>query len=138
MTKKLAAFIMAVCILLGCLTVSASAAVTNNSDVSVMAVYYRTASVTLTISSDTARLSGSVVGYKETTTKTSVHLYLQKYSNGKWSNIADWSSTKNASSCMLSKTKALSRGKYRAKAVCKAYAGTKSETITKYSNVRTN
>ena len=137
MTKKSIVFILVACIVMACFSNSASAAVIEP-DIEPMATYYRSAYAKIDISdSGTATIKGSITGYAGTTTKTSVHLYLQKYKNGQWINVADWPNTNNASSCTLSKSKAVAKGKYRAKAICTAYAGTKYERVTKYSNSKT-
>ena len=137
MTKKFIVFIFTACIALTCFTCSVSATVSDPNIVP-MSTYYRSAYSKNDISTNgTVTIKGSITGYRGTTTKTSVHLYLQKYTNKQWSNVANWTLTTNSSSCALSKSKTVSKGKYRSKAVCTAYAGTKSEKITKYSTAIT-
>ena len=126
MTKKFIVFIFTACIALTCFTCSVSATVSDPNIVP-MSTYYRSAYSKIDISTNgTVTIKGSITGYRGTTTKTSVHLYL-----------ANWTLTTNSSSCALSKSKTVSKGKYRSKAVCTAYAGTKSEKITKYSTAIT-
>lgn len=132
--RKAIVFAIVACIGMVCITGMASAAV-NEPDVKPMATCYRSAYAKIGITDNgTATVKGSITGYAGTTTKTSVHLYLQKYKNEKWTAVADWTSTQNASSCTLSKSKSVAKGKYRVKVVCKAYMGTKCETVTKYSS----
>lgn len=126
-----AAFILGICTLM-----PASAAVIDDPGNSTMASNYSNATAGLSISdSGTASASGNVSGKAGHTTKISIHLYLQKYSNGRWTSVADWSGSKEGISYMLKKTKSVSKGyRYRAKAVCRAYAGSDSEKVTRYSS----
>ena len=70
-------------------------------------------------------------GIHGVTTKVTIHLYLQQYSNGRWVNYDDWLETNEGISCTVSKT--VTGYKYRAKASCYAYAGSDYEHIVKYS-----
>ena len=80
-------------------------------------------------------MKGSITGISGKTTKLSCHLYLQRYQNSKWSSIEDWSGSKSANSYILKKTKTVTEGyKYRTKAVFRAYAGSNSEKVTRYSS----
>jgi hypothetical protein len=99
-------------------------------------LYYKSASASLSISSSgTASLTGKITGYAGTTTKTTVHLYLQKYEDGDWVDVDDWILSNDAASTTLSETKSsLARGKYRAKASCYAYSGSDYERVIKYSS----
>lgn len=113
-------------------TAFAYAAVSDN--VSIMAENYRSVSVDLSISSETATVKGSLTGIVGTTTKATVHLYLQQYKDGEWINCEDWIESKDGANCTVTKTMSVAKGyKYRAKASCYAYAGSKSEHVTKYS-----
>lgn len=136
MLKRFAVILTAVLMLSICMLVPASAAVIDDPEASPMASNYNTASASLSISdSGTASVSGNVSGKAGRTTKISIHLYLQKYSNGKWTSVADWFGSKEATSYLLKKTKSVSKGyKYRTKAVCRAYAGSNSEKVTRYSS----
>lgn len=131
--KLLAA--MLICLLCILAVAPVYAAVPDGPDASVMALYYRSANADLTISSSgTATATGKVTGVIGTTTKTTVHLYLQQYKNGAWVDIGDWLDSGETASRTLTKTQTVEKGyKYRAKASCYAYAGTKSEHVTKYS-----
>ena len=136
MLKKFTAIFAAAFILGICTMLPASAAVIDDPEDSPMASNYNTASASLSISdSGTASASGNVSGKAGRTTKISIHLYLQKYSNDKWTSVADWSGSKEATSYRLKKTKSVSKGyRYRTKAVCRAYAGSNSEKVTRYSS----
>lgn len=69
------------------------------------------------------------------TTKTTVHLYLQKYEDGEWVDIADWISSNNSVNTTLVKTKSVDKGyTYRAKASCYAYSGSAYENVVRYSS----
>ena len=104
-------------------------------EISLMALNYDRAYAALSISAHgTATASGRIVGIPGKTTKVSIHLYLQKYSSGKWTSVADWTGSKAASSYTLKKTKNVAKGhEYRTKAVCTVYAGSSAEKTTKYS-----
>lgn len=114
-------------------TTFAYAAVSDN--VSVMAENYRSAGVDLSISSGTATVKGSLTGIVGTTTTATVHLYLQQYNDGEWTNYEDWLESKDGANCTVTKTISVAKGyKYRAKASCYAYVGSKSEHVTRYSS----
>lgn len=100
-----------------------------------MALYYRSASATLGISSNgVAEVRGDIKGIIGTTTKTTVHLYLQQYENGDWVDVDDWLDSDETVNRTLTKQVTVEKGfKYRAKASCYAYSGTKCEHVTKYS-----
>lgn len=103
-------------------------------DISIMADNYNTASAKLSISNGTATASGTLTGTRGVTTKATVHLYLQQYNNGEWTDYEDWLESNDGKDCTVSKTISVPKGyKYRAKASCYAYAGTKCEHVTKYS-----
>lgn len=103
-------------------------------DAEAYATNYLLASAGRSISGGTAAASAKITGKVGKTTKTSVHMYLQQYKGGKWTNVADWASSGNTVSRSISKTKSVTKGyKYRTKAVCYAYAGSSSEKVTKYS-----
>ena len=136
MKRKIKFTIAIFCIaMLGTCT-AAFAAINNESTYDVCAVNYTSASASISIYGKTATCSGKIWGTTGKTTKTSVHLYLQKYKNGTWINVANWRSSGNTVNRTISKTKNISKGyKYRSKAVCYAYAGSKSEKVTKYSSI---
>lgn len=109
-------------------------AVSSTPDIELMAENYSSASATISLSGNTAEVTGKIVGRAGKTTKTSIHLYLQQYKNGSWVNVDDWTSTGATVARQLSKTKTVTKGyKYRAKAVCAAYVGSDKESVTKYS-----
>ena len=86
------------------------------------------------IASGEANISATVTGKAGKTTKVTIHLYLQQYKNGKWTDYDDWLESKNGTSLTVSKTVTVPTGyKYRAKASCYAYAGNNCEHVIKYS-----
>lgn len=110
-------------------------AATNVASAEIMVNNYVTAIAHISINGNTANVSGKITGVLGKTTKTSIHLYLQQYKNGSWVNIDDWTSSGNTASRSISKTRIVTKGyKYRAKAVCSAYAGNDKEIVTKYSS----
>ena len=108
-------------------------------EIGLMAEYHSAASATLSISSSgVATAKGSIVGILGTTTKTTVHLYLQRYEDGEWVDVDDWILSQNTVSSTLTETKSVDKGyKYRAKASCYAYSGSDYERVIKYSSEMT-
>ena len=108
----------------------------SESGIELMAEYHSAASATLSISSSgVATAKGSIIGILGTTTKTTVHLYLQRYEDGEWVDVDDWTLSQNTVSTTLAETKSVDRGyKYRAKASCYAYSGSDYERVIKYSS----
>lgn len=100
------------------------------------AKYYSSALANISLNGETVTAVGKVVGNKSTT-KITIKLYLQKKSNGSWSNVASWSGTKAGKDYKLQKAKAVSKGTYRTKASCTVYSGNNSEHVTKYSGSMT-
>lgn len=98
---------------------------------------YVTASAELSISNTTATCRGTVKGTAGKTTKTSIHLYLQRYANGVWTDIDDWISEGYTVDRRITKTKTVSKGyQYRTKIDCSIYVGSKCEKVTKYSDLK--
>lgn len=125
---------LTVCLVLLLTAQVAFGAVSSTPDIELMAENYSSASATISLSGNTAEVTGKIIGRAGKTTKTSIHLYLQQYKNGSWVNVDDWTSTGDTVARQLSKTKTVTKGyKYRAKAVCAAYVGSNKETVTKYS-----
>lgn len=85
--------------------------------------------ISLSLSDGVAKCSASVTGYSSNTYSVSIYMYLQKYSNGTWSNIASWSDSADDYTLSIYKTKTVSSGRYRLKA--SYYA--QNENIVKYS-----
>lgn len=132
--KKTLTVCLLLCLLLIVMIMPAYAAV-DEPDADVMALYHHDANAKIDISSDgNAEATGKIVGIIGTTTKTTVHLYLQQYKGDKWVDVDDWLSSGETVNRTLVKQKSVEKGyKYRAKASCYAYAGTKDEHVTKYS-----
>lgn len=125
-------------VMIGMLSIPVYAADVGDPEFNIQSAYYNNAIASISISgSGTASCSASVTGKRGITTKITVKLYLQKYSNGKWTTAKQWSGSKKGTSYTLSKTASVSKGKYRTKAVCKIYSGNNSESITKYSGAKT-
>lgn len=134
MKKNLLVLCMLVCLLV---TVSAPAyAAMPEINIEPMAEYHFSSKASLTISSNgVAESTGKIVGLTGVTTKTTVHLYLQRYEDGEWVNVADWISSNEAVNTTLVKSKAVDKGfTYRAKASCYAYCGSDYEHVIRYSS----
>ena len=138
MKLKLKRKLTAVCMMAVLLVITAVPvyAALPESGIELMAEYHSAANATLSISSSgVATAKGSIIGILGTTTKTTVHLYLQRYEDGEWVDVDDWLLSQNAVSTTLTETKSVDRGyKYRAKASCYAYSGSDYERVIKYSS----
>ena len=104
--------------------------------ISVCAEYAAECDVTLSISNGNAKIHAYVSG-NAGVSKIHAKVVLQKYSGGNWSAVKTYENTVETSLYSLSKTKAVSKGKYRVKAVFTLYKGEKSEKVTKYSKTVT-
>ena len=131
MNRTITALLVACVLLFSSISV-ASAAIFGS--VAPMAENYLDAEARLKIVSGTATVSGNMNGKMGITTKVTIHLYLQQYKNGKWTDYDDWLESKNGTGLTVSKTVTVPTGyKYRAKASCYAYAGNNCEHVVKYS-----
>ena len=134
---KLKRNLIAVCMMAVLLVITAvpAYAAFPDDEIGLMAEYYSSAKASLTISSSgKAEVTGKIVGILGTTTKTTVHLYLQRYEDGEWVDVGDWILSQNTVSTTLTETKSVDKGyKYRAKASCYAYSGSDYERVIKYS-----
>ena len=135
---KLKRNLIAVCMMAVLLVITAvpAYAAFPDDEIGFMAEYYLSESASLTISSSgVATSTGKITGKVGTTTKTTVHLYLQRYENGEWVDVDDWILSQNTVSTTLTETKSVGRGyKYRAKASCYAYSGSDYERVIRYSS----
>ena len=130
--KRTITALLVACVLLFSSISVASAAIFGS--VAPMAENYLDAEARLKIVSRTATVSGNMNGKMGITTKVTIHLYLQQYKNGKWTDYDDWLESKNGTGLTVSKTVTVPTGyKYRAKASCYAYAGNNCEHVVKYS-----
>ena len=100
--------------------------------ISVCAVYTEKLEVVLSISNEKAKIWAMVSG-GASVSKIHAKLVLQKYSSGNWGKVKTYEDTVSASSYSTSRSKTVSRGKYRVKAVFTLYKGKKSEKVTRYS-----
>ena len=85
--------LLVACVLLFSSISVASAAIFGS--VAPMAENYLDAEARLKIVSGTATVSGNMNGKMGITTKVTIHLYLQQYKNGKWTDYDDWLESKN-------------------------------------------
>ena len=134
--KKLLAIAMMVSLLFTLAIMPAQAAVVPEPDAELMALYYRNAGATLSISaSGNATCTGKIEGIEGTTTSCSISLYLQRYENGDWEDVAMWTDSASAVSLTLTRPLGVDSGyKYRTKAICYAYSGSQMEYTTRYSS----
>lgn len=99
--------------------------------------YIERVSVGLAIKSGTAKVTTEAKDVDGDTTSMSCTATLQKKSGDSWKKVSSWSKSTQSNVLSLSKTKAVSKGKYRVKSIVKAYKGSNHETVTKYSGVIT-
>lgn len=93
--------------------------------------------VNITIQKGTAGILLKATG-KTNSVQMSGTATLQKYSNGKWTDVEKWSTKTKNGKLVISKSKKLSkRGKYRVKGTVSALLGKNGETLTKYSRAAT-
>lgn len=132
--RRIRIAITSICLIMLLSVTTAFGAIASTPDIQPMAANYMAASASISLSGNTAKVTGTITGKIGQTTKTSINLYLQQYRNGSWVTIDNWTSSGNTESRLLSKSKTVTKGyKYRAKAVCTAYVGSDKETVTKYS-----
>lgn len=137
--KKLISLLVTVVLsisFMSCIPVTAAVIIP---DASPAYLYTSECSSTLTISGKTATCTSYASGYRNETTKIVITQTLQKKtSTGSWSKVSSWSETDTGYKGSATNTKSgLSKGTYRLKTVFKVYAGSKYETITKYSSNKT-
>lgn len=77
--------------------------------------------------------AAEVSGYIDVS-KIHAKIVLQKYSENSWKAIKTYEDAVSSPIYSLNKSKIVSKGKYRVKAVFTIYKGAKSENVTKYSN----
>ena len=131
--KRTITVLLVICVLLFSSVTFASASICDS--IVPMAENYTDVDVRLDIASGEAKLTSIMYGKIGTTTKVTIHLYLQQYKDGKWIDYDDWIKSVNSVKCSLSETVSVPKGyTYRAKASCYAYAGSKSEHVIKYSS----
>lgn len=115
------------------LTQSAVAVTIADSKLSPCALYITQSKAELTFSDSTATIFAFVKSTPGRSTKATIKATLQKYSNGMWTNVQNWSNSSSSYSVILSKTKTVSFGTYRVKAVIKVYQNGSWESKTIYS-----
>lgn len=96
--------------------------------------YIERVSVGLSIKDGTAKVTTEARDVDGDTTSMRCTATLQKKSGDSWKKVRSWSKSTQSNVLSLSKTKAVSKGKYRVKSVVNAYKGNNHETVTKYSS----
>jgi len=117
-------------------TVSAASIDLAGGAISPMFLYINRVTTSLSISSSGyASATGSLIGYPGITTKVWIFLYLQKYSNGSWVTVEDWSGTFISYHGALSGSAYVPSGyNYRVKGSYYAWTDDDYEQIYGYSN----
>jgi len=95
--------------------------------------YVDRVTASLSITQGTAAASVKVRDADGDASRISCTMHLQKYSEGSWHNIKRWSQNTKSHRLTMSHTKTVSKGKYRIRAIVKAYKGNTREKIIKYS-----
>lgn len=106
----------------------------NGSEVSPCAAYATKCNVKLSISGGKAQIHASVSGHMDVS-KVHAKIVLQNYSDNSWKAIKTYEDSISAPTYSLNKSKVVSKGKYRVKAVFTLCKGAKLENVTKYSSV---
>lgn len=128
MIKKIISLALTIIMTLGCVALTASAAVVEDSTVSPMSLYTSNVTSNLTISSKTATCK-SIVSGKSAVTKIVITQRLQKKSGDSWTNVQSWTKTTNSGYSSFMNTKSsLASGTYRVRTIAKVYSGTAYET----------
>lgn len=90
------------------------------------------------VNGTTATVIASVRGNSSLTTKCQITLKLQQKSGTNWTTIQTWTSSGNNYRLSISKTTTITKGNsYRAVATVTVWSGSKSETMIRYSAVKT-
>ena len=144
--KNLICMVMFICILLSASEVTdiiyannkaTDSAVTvqvNDLMISPKSVYTQYTYTTLSITSDVAYSSATIMGYSGLTTSVSITIHLEKKVLWWWSIQETWTQTFSGYTGTLSESLDISSGRYRVRAVYTAYSGSNSETITGISS----
>lgn len=99
--------------------------------------YIERVSVGLSIKDGAAKITTEAKDVDGDTTSMRCTATLQKKSGDSWKKVSSWSKSTQSNVLSLSKTKVVSKGKYRVKSVVNAYKGSDYETVTKYSETVT-
>lgn len=99
--------------------------------------YIERISVGLSITNGTAKVTTEVKDIDGDTTSLSCTATLQRKMGDSWKKVRSWSKSTQSNTLYLSKSKNVSKGKYRVKSVVKAYRRNDHETVTKYSGTVT-
>lgn len=91
--KRIISVLLMICLLTFSAVAIASASIFDS--VTPMDENYGGAYAKLRIASGEANISAAVTGKAGKTTKVTIHLYLQQYKNGKWTDYDDWLESKN-------------------------------------------
>ena len=138
LTKKLLSVLMVTVLMFGCIgMVSAQAATTEGSEIMPRFDYTSSATTSLGISSNIATCSATITGY-DNVTKIVTTLTLQKKTLLWWSEVDSWTSTANNCYAGVTRKATIGSGTFRVKAKHVVYSGTNSETVTVYSQEKTN
>lgn len=108
----------------------------NNGTISVCANNITNMKVWIDISNGKVSILASVAGSLNTT-KIHAKIILQKYSKGSWNAVKTYEDTVSKAQYSLNRQRAVSKGRFRVKAIFTVYKGSKAETATKYSNTAT-
>lgn len=98
--------------------------------------YISYSACSLKVSGNTLTAYG-MVNANTSVNKCSIKLVLQKKSGTSWTQVAEWSGSKNSNSYTLSQKRNSSKGTYRAVATVKVWNRNPSESNTVYSNICT-
>ena len=137
MWKKVIAVLVSVTLLCtSFLCVSAQTVSSDNAEIAPLLQFTKNTTTILVISGGQASAAASFSGDKGTTTKVVITMTLQKkgFLGLWWSDEASWTETFNSYNASMNRKHSVSDGTYKVKAEYVAYSGSKSETVTDYSN----
>lgn len=133
--KAIAVLVSMVLLCTSFLCVSAQTVSSSDSEIAPLLQYTNNYRTTLSISGGQASLVADFIGYNGITTKVVITMTLQKkgFLGLWWSDEASWTETFYSYDAMMYRKHSVSDGTYKVKAEFVAYSGSKSETVTDYS-----
>ncbi|WP_432619018.1 hypothetical protein [Butyricicoccus sp.] len=133
-----ASICLSTCLLTCAAPIALASETTSNADspIAPCNTYISYSACSLKVSGNTLTAYG-MVNANTSVNKCSIKLVLQKKSGTSWTQVAEWSGSKNSNSYTLSQKRNSSKGTYRAVATVKVWNGNSSESNTVYSNTCT-
>lgn len=133
--KAIAVLVSVVLLCTSFLCVSAQTVSSGDSEIAPLLQYTKSFKTALSISGGQASATANLKGYNGNTTKIVITMTLQKKGllGLWWSDEASWTETFYSYNASMNRKHSVSDGTYKVKAEYVAYSGSKSETVTDYS-----